>query len=191
MTEKSDLFNDQLPADETLTDKIEANENGFTRLLRKVPGLGSYIDKNNRRGADQLLRDTIAKRLAESRLQLSNVHVALSKDIVKAMDYAEPLGRADTRLAGLIGKIEAAPSGYAGWLDAIKIAEPELDQIYAFDAQFLEHADDVAIGVAALEKAVSLDGDIATAIGDLDGTIQRVQTAFNDRNELLSGFSAE
>lgn len=182
MTDKSDLFD---------TPPAPAEESRFTRLLRKVPGLSSYIDKNNRREADQLLRDTVVDRLTQSRLQLSNVHVALSKDIVKAIDHAEPLGRADTRLAGLIGKIEAAPAGYAGWLATHQIGEAELDEIYAFDEQLFDQADLIATGVAALEKAVKHDTDVAMALTELDTIVQNAQTAFAARTELLSGFKSE
>ena len=79
----------------------------------------------HRREADQLLRETLSDRLEESRLQLSSVHQELSGDIVKAIDFAESLGRADTRLMGLIGKIKDAPQGYAGFFDAVKIKEDD------------------------------------------------------------------
>lgn len=182
MDEKQPIFKDFSDNDETASD-----ESGFTRLLRKIPGISSYIDKNDRREADQLLRNTIAERLSDARLQLSQVLTTLSKDIIKAIDFAAPIGRTDTRLVGLIGKIKAAPTGYTSWLAESKIAEPELNKIYAFDEQFFDHADLITASVAALQKAVKLDSDITAALSELDTAIENTQTAFDARNELLAG----
>ncbi|MCA9978242.1 MAG: hypothetical protein KC413_20920, partial [Anaerolineales bacterium] len=102
-----------------LYDKITGESRGLENLLGKIPGLSGYMEKGKRREADQLLRETIAARLEGSRLQLGAVSEELSSDIIKAMDHAEALGRADNRLMGLIGKIKDAPQGYAGFFDAV------------------------------------------------------------------------
>jgi hypothetical protein len=168
-------------------DKIEGESTGLGDLLSKIPGFDGYIERSRRREADQILRETISARLEESRLQLSSVHQELARDIVKAIDFAEPLGRADTRLMGLIGKIKDAPQGYAGFFDAVKIKEDKLAEIYAFDESMLAYSDQVALDVAALEKATLDDDDIAGAIRVLDLTLREANTAFGQRQELLSG----
>lgn len=172
-----------------LYDKITGESTGLGRLLSKIPGLSGYMERSRRREADQLLRETVADRLEMARLQLANVHQELSRDIVKAMDHAEPLGRADNRLMGLIGKIKDAPQGYAGFFDAVKVKEEDLAQLYAFDERMLLHADEIAASVAALEKAVSTDGDISGTIRTLDVTLQEANNVFALRNEVLKGVS--
>ena len=92
-----------------LYEKITGESTGLGKLLGKIPGLDGYMERSRRREADQLLRETISARLEDVRLQLGNVHHELSRDIIKAMDHAEPLGRADTLLMGLIGSIKDAP----------------------------------------------------------------------------------
>ncbi|MCZ7668842.1 MAG: hypothetical protein M5U34_17385 [Chloroflexi bacterium] len=104
-----------------LYDQITGGKQRFAKVNAKIPGLGGYMEKGQRRKADQILRETLAARLEQSRLQLTNVHQELGRDIVRAMDYAEPLGRADNLLMGLIGKIKDAPVGYAGFFDANKV----------------------------------------------------------------------
>jgi hypothetical protein len=96
--------------------KIQGESTGLGKLLEKIPGLDGYLEKGRRREADQLLRDTISARLEQARMDLGNVQAELGRDIVKAMDHAEPLGRVDTGLRGLAGKIKDAPQGYAGFL---------------------------------------------------------------------------
>ena len=168
-------------------DKIDKESTGFGAMLGKIPGFSGYMERSRRREADQLLRETLSARLEESRLQLSSVHQELSGDIVKAIDFAESLGRADTRLMGLIGKIKDAPQGYAGFFDAVKIKEDDLAEIYAFDESMLAYVDEIDADVGALEKAAAGDDDIGGAIRILDTTLREANSAFAERQEVLSG----
>jgi hypothetical protein len=159
------------------------------KLLSKIPGLSGYMERGRRREADQILRITLASRLAQTRLNLSNVHQALSRDIVLAMDYAESLGRADNLLMGLIGKINDAPQGYAGFFDAIKVKAEDLARIYSFDEQMLNHADQIEADVAALDKAVSQGANIDAALRELNATLQTANEVFGKRDEVIKGIS--
>jgi len=170
-------------------DKIEGESTGLGQLASKIPGFSGYIERSRRREADQILRQTVAARLEETRLQLGNVHQELSRDIVKAIDYAEPLGRADTRLMGLIGKIKDAPEGYAGFFDAVKIKEDDLARVYGFDESMLAYCDQISVDVSTLEQAVLDDGDIDNSIRTLDDTLREANTAFTTRQEILSGIA--
>ncbi|MCA9933755.1 MAG: hypothetical protein KC415_07525 [Anaerolineales bacterium] len=172
-----------------LFDKITGESTGLGNLLSKIPGLDGYMERSRRREADQLLRVTISARLEETRLQLGAVNEELSSDIIKAMDHAEALGRADTRLMGLIGKIKDAPVGYAGFFDAVKVKEEDLARIYAFDEGMLTQADTIGASVAALEKAVMDDGDIKSAIRDLDTAVRGANDTFASRDEVIMGIS--
>jgi hypothetical protein len=169
--------------------KIEEESTGLGNLLAKIPGFSGYMERSRRREADQILREALSARLEESRLQLSAVHQELGRDIIKAIDFAEPLGRADTRLMGLIGKIKDAPQGYAGFFDAVKIKEDDLAEIYAFDESMMAYCDQISVDVSALEEATVDDEDIGGAIRLLDSTLREANSAFSERQELLSGYS--
>ncbi len=172
----SDLFN-----------KIQGESSGLGNLLSKIPGLDGYMERSRRREADQLLRKTIADRLEGSRLQLGGITEELSRDIIKAIDHAEPLGRVDTRLMGLIGKVKDAPQGYAGFFDAIKVKEDDLARIYAFDENMLARADQIQADTAVLEAAVLDDGDISGSIRALDSALKEANTTFDGRDEVIKG----
>lgn len=170
-------------------EKIEEESTLLGRLADKIPGFGGYMERSRRRQADQILRDTTADRLEETRLQLANVHQELSRDIIKAIDHAEPLGRADSRLMGLIGKIRDAPQGYAAFFDAVKVGKEDLARLYTFDEKMLDHAEEIEADVNALQQAVHDDGDIGSRISELEASIQDAGRAFSRRQELLSGVS--
>jgi hypothetical protein len=158
-------------------------------LLAKIPGLSGYMERGRRRDADQILRDTIAKRLEEIRLRLSNVHHELSRDIIMAIRYAEDLGRADNRLMGLIGKIKDAPQGYAGFFDAIKVKEDDLARLYVFDEQMLNNVDQIGADVDALNESVAQGAQIDEAIRQLNSDLGTANEIFNGRTEVLMGIS--
>lgn len=169
--------------------KIEDESSFLGDLASKIPGFDGYMERSRRREADQLIRSTIASRLEEIRLQLSSVHQELGRDIERAMDYAEALGRADTKLMGLIGKIKDAPEGYAGFFDAVKVNEDDLARVYAFDESMMAYTNQIEADVNALEKAVREDGDLNEGIRALDDTLREANSAFNSRQEILSGIA--
>ena len=170
-------------------EKIEEETTLLGRLASKIPGFSGYVERSRRREADQILRQTIAARLEESRLKLSNSHQELSRDIIKAIDHAEDLGRADTRLMGLIGKVKDAPQGYAGFFDAVKVKEDDLERIYTFDESMLAYSVQIDADIDELERAILDDGDIASSIRALDNTLREANVSFNSRHEIISGVS--
>ncbi|MDX1662219.1 MAG: hypothetical protein R3272_00395 [Candidatus Promineifilaceae bacterium] len=172
-----------------LYEEIEEESTWLGRLASKIPGFDGYIERSRRRAADQMLRDTIASRLSQTRLKLSNVHQDLSRDIILAIEYAEPLGRADSRLMGLIGKIKDAPQGYASFFDAVKVDADDLGRLYQFDAQMLAHADEIEADVNTLQQEVSNNGDVGGQIRRLDTAIQDANQIFGRRQEVLRGIA--
>lgn len=165
---------------------IVGDGSSLRKLLNKVPGLSGYLERGQRREADQLLRDTIGTRLQDVRLRLSNVHATLGRDMSSAVEYAEDLGRADNQLMGLIGKITEAPLGYAGFFDAVKVREEDLARLYHFDELMLNFTDQAAADVAALNKAVDSEGDIGFALRELNNDLGEANRTFDSRQEVLN-----
>ncbi len=172
-----------------LYEQITGESTGLGNLLAKIPGLRGYMERGRRREADQLLRETIVRSLEQSRLQLSGVSRDLSRNIVLAMDYAEDLGSADTKLMGLTGKINDAPQGYAGFFDAVKVKEEDLARIYAFDASMLNHVDAINENIAALSTAVANDGDINLALRALNTSLEQANADWAGRQDVINGIA--
>ncbi len=158
----------------------------FGKLLSKIPGFRGYMEKKSRRDADQLLRDTISGRLQQTRLELAAVQQTMGRDILMGIEYAEPVGRADNLLMGLISKIKDAPQGYAGFFDAVRVDENDLARLYQFDETMLDHIDQITSDVAALSKAVEDGIGIDAAIAALNRGLQAANLAFNSRQEVLN-----
>ena len=181
--------------DETLgTDSVgkEKNEGVMSRLGRlmdKIPGFKGYKDKKERREADRELRDTLAARLDKMRTALGGVSESLSADIVLAIDHAEPLGRVDNRLMGLIGKIKDAPSGYSSFFDANQIDEEDLDRLYIFDSALVAYIEEIGDQIDALQSAVADGKHIGATIQELDKVVKDAVSEFGTRNDIISGIA--
>ncbi len=168
-------------------EKIVGDTGTLKNLLSKLPGLRGYMERGKRREADQLLRDTITGRLEQVRLNYSSAYQTVGRDIFLAMDHAEPMGRADNLLMGLIGKIKDAPVGYASFFSAIKVDEEDLARLYAFDEQMLNHTDQIGAEVDALSKAVNDGGDLKGSLNALTTALLEANEIFNSRQEVLNG----
>ena len=159
------------------------------KLARKVPGFSGYLDKKERRKADQVIRETISSRLEETRKELGAVSETLSADIILAIDHAEPLGRADNRLMGLIGKIKDAPSGYSSFFDANQVDEATLDQIYMYDSSMIAHVEQIADHTKAVQNAVDMGSYVGPAIKELDAILKDANNEIATRNEIIKGIA--
>lgn len=168
-------------------EQIVGGAGTLQNLLGKLPGLSGYMERGQRREADQLLRDTITGRLEQARLNYSSVYRTVGRNIALAMDYAEQMGRADNLMMGLVGKIKDAPVGYAGFFSAIKVKEEDLARLYAFDAQMLDHTDQIVAEVDALAKTVADGGALQGSLDSLTASLLEANQVFNSRQEVLNG----
>jgi hypothetical protein len=62
---------------------------------------------------------------------------------------------AEKLLDRLANRIRHADYGYTGFFDAVKIYEPELERLYAFDLQLIEQVEELTGGIEALPGTAS------------------------------------
>lgn len=170
-------------------EKDEGVMNRLGRLMDKIPGFKGYREKKERREADRELRESMATKLDKMRTALGGVSETLSADIVLAIDHAEPLGRVDNRLMGLIGKIKDAPSGYSSFFDANQIDEEDLDRLYIFDSALLAYIEEIGDQINALQTAVDDGNHIGATIQELDKVVKDAVSEFGTRNDIIRGLA--
>lgn len=167
----SDLFN-----------KVTDSQDIFKKILSKIPGFNGYIERENRRASDKLLRETIANRYEEIWKRISGVQ----QDFIAQgeISYVDDLESAAIKLRQFIDRIRTAAYGYSGLFDAIKINETELAQLYQYDLALLTMADEVDRGVDNIEASIGTDG-LPAAIRNLNGLTKKCVEAFNKRAEVV------
>jgi len=165
-----------------LFDKISSDEDPITKLLSKIPGFSGYIERKERREADKLLREQIAKLFEVYRVRVGE----LQEEFASAgeLSYLDDLEKAAMKLQTFIDKVSNAEYGYSGFFDAVKINEEVLAKIYQFDLALLDLGDEISAGIENVTASVDTDG-LPAAIRHLVGLTRDLVTTFEGRDEIL------
>jgi hypothetical protein len=167
-----------------LFDKVTGDQDIFKKILGKVPGFSGYIERQNRRASDKLLRETVANRFEEQWQRISG----LQRDLISqgGIAYVDDMEGAALKLRQFIDRVRTASYGYSGLFDAVKINETELAQVYQYDLALLQSVDELGRAVDNVETSIGSDG-LQAAIRHLTGLAQQAVAAFNKRSEVMVG----
>ncbi|MBT3389226.1 MAG: hypothetical protein HN413_02330 [Chloroflexi bacterium] len=166
-----------------LFDKVTGDQDFFKKIAGKIPGFGGYIERQNRRAADKILRETIADRFEELWQRVSSVQADfVSQGELLVLDDLE---KAALKLRTFIDKVKTASYGYSGFFDAAKINEEELARVYEYDAAMLDLVDEVGRAIDNVAASAGSEG-LPAAIRNLIGAAQRCVDVFNRRDEVMT-----
>ncbi|NMC13612.1 MAG: hypothetical protein GYA34_12115 [Chloroflexi bacterium] len=168
--------------------KVSSDIDPFKKILGYIPGFKGYIERQKRRDADKLLRDTIADRIEEMWARVST----LQRDFISRGEIAlvDDLEAAAVKLRTFADRIRRAPRGYSSLFEAVKVNEDELAQLYQYDASMLELSDSVGRAIDNIESSIGTDG-LAAAIRNLITITQQCIDVYNRRDEAVTGGSTE
>ena len=151
-----------------------SEKNFLEKLASHIPGIAGYREREARRDTDRRLREFLAKRLEEGRAALNPARDAATSS--GDMAALQAIGRIDRTVQKSIAALRFANAGYGGTFDQLKIREPELDAIYAYDAALTSDvvalAERLAAAGAGASAAATL-GELATAAEGIDAKITR------------------
>ncbi|MCS6964732.1 hypothetical protein [Thermoflexus sp.] len=165
-----------------ILERVKANRPALERWLRLLPGYAGYKEKEQRRDADRILREAIRRRL----LGIADRLLGLQRELAdRDLSHADELDRAVRRIQTLADQIGVARYGYAGFFDAIRIQEGELEALYRFDADLFQKAEELQENVDALDQALRGNSELLVALRSLESRIQELQRAWEGRMEIL------
>lgn len=165
--------------------KVTSMQDPFKKLASKIPGFGGYVERQTRRDADKLLRDTVARRFDEQWKRASR----LQEDMVGSgmIAYVDDMEKAAIQLRTFIDRISTAPRGYSGLFDAVKINEKELEAIYQFDAAFFDLAEQVGRANDNVEASLGDEAALPAAIRNLTTLARLANETYDKRSEAVTG----
>ena len=167
-------------------EKVGSDMDIFKKILGMIPGFSGYIDRQKRRDADKLLRDTIANRFEQQWGRVS----ALQREFISQgqITFVDDLEAAAIKMRAFIDRIRRAPRGYSGLFDAVKINEQELTQIYQYDASMLDLADEIGRAIDNVEASMGTEG-LPAALRNLTSKTQQCIDVYDRRSEVVFGGS--
>lgn len=172
---------------EDLYQKIVSKRSGLSWLMGKMPGFGGYMEMTNRRTADRMIRDHIARQYNQRMSRLNTLEQQLVNS--GGLMHMDTTKRVRTRLQTLIDRIATAAPGYSGFFSANSIGPDELEAIYAFDEAMLRYTDDLDEHLDTLENAVQHNDGIPQALSTLSALIDEANDAYDLRDDLLDGIA--
>ena len=168
-----------------LFDKVTGQMDFVKKLASYIPGFSGYIERQNRRAADKLLRESVANRFEELWKRTSNIQTDMvNEGMIALMDDME---QAAIQLRTFTDKIRTATYGYSGFFDAVKINETELSQLYQYDLAFFDVADQIGRALDNVEASMGDEEGLKAAIRNLTGLAREAVTTFNRRYEMING----
>lgn len=141
-----------------------------------------YVDRENRREGDKILRETVAKRYDEQWSRISD----LQKQFIESgkLDLVDDLEAAALKLRAFIDRVKGAAYGYAPFFDAVRIHSEELERLYQFDAVLLEGVENVSRAIDNVAASLDTEG-LPAAIRHLASVSQEVVDSYNRREEVI------
>ena len=164
-------------------DKVQGQLSTVERLIDKIPGWSGYQQRQKRRQADKLLRETLADQLNAQRRRMD----AAQRSLIRRgrLDLVGEMESAVTRLKTFSDRVLFASYGYAGLFDAVKIREAELKQLYDFDAALFEYVERLDTANDHLQAAISEGEGLEETIDVIQEIVQEANTTFDRRQRLV------
>ena len=156
-------------------------------LARKIPGFAGYLDRERRRDADKLQRDTLAKGTVALKARIQDIQ----EELLNAGDMkaSTRLGEVNNRLDRVTERLRHANYGYAGFFSQDQVNLEELTAVYEFDLALFNQLEAAEAALEALRRAAGSKDNVGSAASDLERTIKEFDAKLDERERLLKGVS--
>jgi hypothetical protein len=161
---------------------VKSGDDLLSKIRTSLAGFVGYADRDQRREADRMLRESIASAYESQWGRISEVQRQLIAS--KRLELVDDLEAAAIKLRAFIDRIRHASYGYAGFFDHVHIDSKELAQIYDYDLALLQHADGLGRAIDNVEASLGSEGE-AAAIRNLTTLCQEAVDAFDQRNDII------
>ena len=164
-------------------EKVKDSRSGLEKLLDVIPGWGGYQERQNRRKADQVLRQTLAEKLADQRRKID----VAQQDLIShsRIDLVDDLGSAVTQLQTFIDRVRFASYGYSGLFDAVRINQAELEQMYNFDVALFEYVERLDAANSRLRESIPSGQGLVETIRIVQDICREANSTFDQREHLM------
>jgi len=165
-----------------LTDRVQRDPNPLQRLMEAIPGFAGYTEREQRRGADKLLREFLADEIDGIIRRIEKIATAWANE--GELDYLDDLEQISGRLGRAADNLRYADYGYSGFFDLVKINEEDLHRFYEYDLSLRGFIADVSEDVDYLADAA--DDEIEDALTDLDEDIDELNEMIEERENVAT-----
>ncbi len=165
-------------------DAVKSKENFLEKITRFIPGYDGYVNRDNSRELDTILRNTLATRLDANQVKLKNTVLNLTQR--GKLFESDGIDKLDKKLQLCVAKFKAAARGYSGAFDVVKVKEDKLNQIYEFDANMLDDVEVISAACTEMEDNSKANVDIRASMDKASLLMDQLVKMFEERENILN-----
>jgi hypothetical protein len=165
-------------------DQVGSKENFLEKIARIIPGYNGYVNKDNSRELDTLVRNTLAANLDTNHVRLKNTVLNLSQR--GKLFESDGIDKLANKLQQCVNKFRSAARGYSGMFDTIKVGQDKLNQIYQFDAGLLSNVDSITAACTEMENNSKANVDIKANTEKVSLLLDELVKQFESREAILN-----
>ncbi|HEX9681168.1 MAG TPA: hypothetical protein VGA32_06925 [Anaerolineales bacterium] len=162
--------------------KITEGKDLLGKIRNFLAGFVGYVERENRREADKMLREDLARRYRDLWGRVSGLQRQLTAEA--QLEWVDDLEGAAIKLQTFADRIQGAAYGYSGFFDAARVNEQELTQLYEYDLALLEGVDRISAAIDNVTASTGTDG-MPAAVRHLVSLSQESIDAFNRREQVV------
>lgn len=165
-------------------ESVNDSKSGLEKLLQKIPGIGGYLKREERRNTDRVLRETISDRYEEQVKRMSEIQTAMVNEGM--YDLLDDMERAVTKMRIFIDGIRTTNYGLSSVFDTVRVDEDVLIQLYEYDLSLLNGVDAVSRAIDNVNASLGTEG-MPAALRNLVAVSQESVTLFDRRKDVITG----
>lgn len=165
-------------------DAVKSKENFLEKITRFIPGYNGYVNRDNARELDTMLRNALAVNLDQNQMKLKNTVSNLSQK--GKLFETDGINKIDKKLQQCVAKFKSASRGYSGAFDVVKVKEDKLNQLYEYDATLLGDVEAISGACAEMESGSAAGTDISPAVQKASGLLDGLIIKFDAREQILN-----
>lgn len=167
--------------------QIKSRESFPEKIKRFIPGYDGYVNRDNSRELDTILRNKLASLLEQNKTRIKNTVSNLSKG-GKLFESAD-IDKIDKKNENAIAKFYSAARGYSGAFDVVKIKEEKLNLLYEHDSSLLADVETINSAFSELETNSASDMDTKESVSKISTALDNILLKFESRENLLREFN--
>jgi hypothetical protein len=164
--------------EKAVSDSHDQDNSVLSRILRRVPGFGGYVEQEARQASDEQTRKFVTDQLHKTKGAIDGYAKALveAANIDDAAVCNKLRGDVDTMAQHLRSRLP----GHSSFFGASRIDEDQLEDIYDSDANLMDQAEELAELAGSLKAANESSAEVFNRIGEKVESLQQ-QLAERDR----------
>lgn len=164
-------------------EQIKSKESFFEKMKRWIPGYDGYVNRDNSREIDTLLRNKLALLMEQNKMKIKNVTLNLSRS--GKLFESQDMDKLDKKNENCIAKFKSAARGYSGAFDVVKIKEEQLNMLYEYDNALMTDVEYIGSLFEKLEADSNENVDIKESVSNVSTALDNLLQKFDARENLL------